>query len=134
MSSALLASVSASATAKYCFASKPTVAHSGKRLPSFIPVAASRDMANQSYPQTVNLDEAKSKAAELQSQQSKARDGVTKPNDEASKARVSFDEFLQRYRYLHACMQQRAIIAKCQQSHSLPLCDAMLVPTSDFCF
>lgn len=89
MSSALLASVCASSTAQYCFTSKPTLTRIRQRLPSFRPVASSSKTANQSYPQSVNLDEAKGKAAEIQSQQSKSQGGVTKPTDEASKARVS---------------------------------------------
>ena len=44
--------------------------------------------ASKSYPQTVNLDTAKAKTAEIQSEQSKGQGGVTKPTDEASKARV----------------------------------------------
>ena len=44
--------------------------------------------ANQSYPQTVNLDTAKAKAAQLQSETSKAQGGNINPTDPASKARV----------------------------------------------
>ncbi len=44
--------------------------------------------ANQSYPQTVNLDTAKAKAAQLQSETSKAQGGNVNPTDPASKARV----------------------------------------------
>ena len=46
--------------------------------------------ANQAYPQTVNLDTAKAKAADLQSQTSKAQGGNINPTDPASKARVRF--------------------------------------------
>lgn len=44
--------------------------------------------ANQAYPQTVNLDTAKAKAGDLQSQTSKAQGGNVNPTDPASKARV----------------------------------------------
>ena len=44
--------------------------------------------ANQAYPQTVNLDTAKAKAADMQSQTSKAQGGNINPTDPASKARV----------------------------------------------
>ena len=44
--------------------------------------------ANQSYPQTVNLDTAKAKAGDMQSQTSKAQGGNINPTDPASKARV----------------------------------------------
>lgn len=44
--------------------------------------------ANQSYPQTVNLDTAKANAAQLQSETSKAQGGNINPTDPASKARV----------------------------------------------
>lgn len=46
--------------------------------------------ANQSYPQTVSLDAAKAKAADMQSNTSKAQDGNINPSDPASKARVRF--------------------------------------------
>lgn len=44
--------------------------------------------ANQSYPQSVSLDTAKAKAADMQSQTSKAQGGNINPSDPASKARV----------------------------------------------
>ena len=89
MTFALPASVTVRASTKLCFTSKGV--HNGcPRLLFCRPVACSREMANQSYPQTVNLDEGKARAAEIQSEQSKAQGGVTKPTDEASKARVGF--------------------------------------------
>ena len=48
--------------------------------------------ANQSYPQAVNLDTAKAKAADMQSQTSKVQGGNINPTDPASKARVRFSE------------------------------------------
>lgn len=56
--------------------------------------------ANQSYPQTVNLDIAKDKAAALQSETSKAQGGNINPTDPASKARVRLNTLLVR---MHAC-------------------------------
>lgn len=44
--------------------------------------------ANQSYPQSVSLDTAKAKAADMQSQTSKAQGGDINSSDPASKARV----------------------------------------------
>ena len=87
MTIALPASVSVRACTKLSFTSKG-VYNSRRRLLSCKPVACAQDMANQSYPQTVNLDEGKARAAEIQSEQSKAQGGVTTPTDEASKARV----------------------------------------------
>lgn len=46
--------------------------------------------ANQSYPQTVDLDTAKAKAAKMQSETSKAQSGDINPSDPASKARVRY--------------------------------------------
>ena len=50
--------------------------------------ASTMSGANQSYPQTVNLDTAKAKAAQLQSETSKPQAGNINPTDPASKARV----------------------------------------------
>ena len=52
------------------------------------PEAPTMSGANQSYPQTVNLDTAKAKAAQLQSETSRAQGGNINPTDPASKARV----------------------------------------------
>jgi hypothetical protein len=58
------------------------------RLINLYPEASTMSGANQSYPQTVNLDTAKAKAAQLQSETSKAQGGNINPTDPASKARV----------------------------------------------
>lgn len=65
--------------------------------------------ANQAYPQTVNLDTAKAKAADMQSQTSKAQGGNINPTDPASKARVgSCDAHTLAIPHVqHACNVQR---------------------------
>ena len=61
--------------------------------------------ANQSYPQAVNLDTAKAKAAELQSETSKAQGGNINPADPASKARVRVLYLV--HVLVYACILQR---------------------------
>ncbi len=64
-----------------------------------------RIMASQNYPQTVNLDEAKARPAELQSETSKAQGGNINPNDPASKARVCLPSSVCK---MHACVANMA--------------------------
>ena len=69
--------------------------------------------ANQAYPQTVNLDTAKAKAADMQSQTSKAQGGNINPTDPASKARVRLCGALAVPHGQHACDLRHGLVLGC---------------------
>lgn len=62
--------------------------------------------ANQSYPQDVNLDTAKAKAAQMQQTQ-QAQTGDIKPTDPASKAKVPCCRIFCHDHNSHACRRRR---------------------------
>ena len=90
MAASIASSISLPSSASTCFRAGKAHAQPIGRPLTVSPAAVHRVMsgASQSYPQKVRLDEGKAKVAELQSEQSKAQGGETKPSDASSKAKV----------------------------------------------
>ena len=98
MAASIHCSMPLRSSASACFRAGRVYPQRCSRPSTVVPAAVHRVMsgASQPYPQKVRLDEGKAKAAELQSEQSKAQGGETKPSDAASKARVSSPKALWR--------------------------------------